>query len=351
MVSPFTRMLLRAYPLLFLSAMLQPPLCEAQEPLVQEVNDYRITLRSCVRNRQQVTCDFEVVNLSDQDRVLMVDTAQLGSIVSNSRHEALGVTTLVDDEGNEIVATRARFANFDSHPSGQSDFKVLSDTKPTLKIVFDGVGLSLRKANRIDLAAGERGETRIDQFPVVFEDVVIQGTAAGGGPPSADDAPDAEKIEAEDYVVRFHQCSRTTGATAVVCSGDLTNLLDRDRTIYFSTRRNGLHRNSLDELGVSSLVDDEGNTYEASSVVLADKEGNASSGQSWFPIEAWKRQPFKLRFDDVPSDVNTLARFDLVLADKRANQHHLLNARFTEIRVAKGTAAAKKKPATGKSKG
>ncbi len=132
----------------------------------KESGSFRFRLKSCKTLQTQVKCDFEVVNLTSEDRTLYVASKQTGGI-ANVGLRPMGVTTLINADGTTYQAEEVSFANMRGADTGQSFFRVYSATTPLLHLVFKNVE-SATPIVRLDLVVGEATPKGVQPLSVSF---------------------------------------------------------------------------------------------------------------------------------------------------------------------------------------
>src|ERR1700731_420752 len=118
------------------------------------------------------------------------------------------------------------------------------------------------------------------------------GQAGAGGAPSTHPV-----VTAGNFTFRLSGCR--AGSVTVDCDIAIENRTADDLTIrVFSRFISGVQDVRLRALGVSTMIDDAGKTYEVETLRLANQDG-APNGQSTFQIFAGTHPVLSLHFENV----------------------------------------------------
>lgn len=288
------------------------------------VEDYRFTLLRCVRTGLQVNCELQLESATDEDRTLIIVSQNHGGI-------ALGIlndhpTRLVAESGTSWPASRVRLANQGSAENGQSYFQVFGRTRPKLVATFENVGLTIKRAARIDLGAILRDGYK--KLPVRFTDVPLEEetpSASSGSPAVESGRP---RIAGSDWRFELDACVRSDGDIA--CGVSITNLGDSERRLFISEIDAGPAAFGARRGDVATLVDEEGRAYPAREVrINGAKDARPESAARKF--KPFERASVEFVFRNVPRSITEILRFDVPAAALEDSGPQRLAIRFTRI--------------------
>ena len=146
----------------------------SQLKLPHEPNRFFAGNVRCRAAGASIICEIPIINTTSEDYQLLAFVKQQGGM-RNVRYDSFGISKLYDDQGGEYPAMLATLGNRNSPIEGQGEFTVLSDSKPTLSLRFDGVPTRLITAKRVHIAMARKLNSGPESLEVNAKNISIEG--------------------------------------------------------------------------------------------------------------------------------------------------------------------------------
>jgi len=105
----------------------------------------------------------------------------------------------------------------------------------------------------------------------------------------------------------------------VRCDVQVLNTTPQDRTIYVASKQlGGISSLALRGLGVTTMIDINGSSYQADAVSFANQSGD-ETGQSYFTVYSGTRPKLSVVFTGVDNPA-TISRLDLLVGESKNSQ-------------------------------